>query len=532
MRRLFYTAAMLAIAVGGPLQARAGDREIAEQIINRLKVHRDTGKLKDFTLDLKVNEGVVLLRGNVTQAEQKEAVLAATKGVEGVANVVDQIEVGTATVAKAKGDVNPAIASEAKGESKGNASQALATDAKGAATKAIATATPQPVQDASKVKAAPAEAAKPANKVAEAAKPAPGFSFRDALLANASKATANPKPVVIPAEEKKGEGAFFDPASEMLQSDSIIKTAATTEPGSVPLPVFPSQSVTGQAVTGQVGFGRVAAGQVVPTQVGDAHVTSAVVSALGNAQKEGQLKGFGVDVNTREGVVHLTGRASSAEQRQMILALVREAPGVVDVVENIAIIPAQTGMPQTQLQPMPLTQPDGSFVGPGGVPARMVASRTPGVPNPAAAIPGMVPGAMMVNPGAQVPYPSGQGFPGQMAAGRGGVPAQMVPYQMGQGVPAQTASSCPPGGYPGAPVPMAPYSGVGGGHDQAYLPNYAWPGYAAYPNYAAVTYPQQYSPTAFPYIGPFYPYPQVPLGWRRVSLEWDDGWWYLDFTDR
>ena len=52
------------------------------------------------------------------------------------------------------------------------------------------------------------------------------------------------------------------------------------------------------------------------------------------------------------------------------------------------------------------------------------------------------------------------------------------------------------------------------------------------PNYAAVQYPTQYSPTAWPYIGPFYPYPQVPLGWRRVSLEWDDGWWFLDFDDR
>ena len=42
---------------------------------------------------------------------------------------------------------------------------------------------------------------------------------------------------------------------------------------------------------------------------------------------------------------------------------------------------------------------------------------------------------------------------------------------------------------------------------------------------------QQYSPTAWPYIGPFYPYPQVPLGWRKVTLEWDDGWWFLDFKD-
>jgi hypothetical protein len=47
-----------------------------------------------------------------------------------------------------------------------------------------------------------------------------------------------------------------------------------------------------------------------------------------------------------------------------------------------------------------------------------------------------------------------------------------------------------------------------------------------------VTYPKQYSPTAWPYIGPFYPYPQVPLGWRKVTLEWDDGWWMLDFKAR
>jgi hypothetical protein len=88
----------------------------------------------------------------------------------------------------------------------------------------------------------------------------------------------------------------------------------------------------------------------------------------------------------------------------------------------------------------------------------------------------------------------------------------------------------------GAPVPMyMPGSGVGiapARYDHPSMPGYAWPSYAAYPNYAAVTYPKQYSPTAWPYIGPFYPYPQVPLGWRKVTLEWDDGWWMLDFKDR
>jgi hypothetical protein len=84
-----------------------------------------------------------------------------------------------------------------------------------------------------------------------------------------------------------------------------------------------------------------------------------------------------------------------------------------------------------------------------------------------------------------------------------------------------------PMGGPGAGMPPVPMRA-----DGPNMPNYAWPSYAAYPNYAGLQYPTQYSPTAWPYIGPFYPYPQVPLGWRRVSLEWDDGWWWLDFDDR
>ena len=87
----------------------------------------------------------------------------------------------------------------------------------------------------------------------------------------------------------------------------------------------------------------------------------------------------------------------------------------------------------------------------------------------------------------------------------------------------------------GSPIPVSGVPVSAGvapvRYDQPHLPNYAWPSYAAYPNYAAVTYPKQYSPTAWPYIGPFYPYPQVPLGWRKVTLEWHDGWWWLDFDD-
>lgn len=104
------------------------------------------------------------------------------------------------------------------------------------------------------------------------------------------------------------------------------------------------------------------------------------------------------------------------------------------------------------------------------------------------------------------------------------------------GAPLPPSAAAPlPNGAAGGPLP-AYVPGTAAGvapayYDQPHMPNYAWPSYAAYPNYAGLTYPRQYSPTAWPYIGPFYPYPQVPLGWRKVTLEWNDGWWFLDFDD-
>ena len=82
-----------------------------------------------------------------------------------------------------------------------------------------------------------------------------------------------------------------------------------------------------------------------------------------------------------------------------------------------------------------------------------------------------------------------------------------------------------------APEAYGPQGPMPGQYNHPNLPQYAWPSYAAYPNYAEVCYPKQYSPKAWPYIGPFYPYPQAPLGWRQVTMEWHDGWWWLDFND-
>jgi hypothetical protein len=88
------------------------------------------------------------------------------------------------------------------------------------------------------------------------------------------------------------------------------------------------------------------------------------------------------------------------------------------------------------------------------------------------------------------------------------------------------------GAMPAPPYGNTPtYGAMPSAYNRPYLPPYAWPSYASYPNYAQVSYPRSYAMQAWPYIGPFYPYPQAPLGWREVTLKFDHGRWWLDFND-
>jgi hypothetical protein len=90
------------------------------------------------------------------------------------------------------------------------------------------------------------------------------------------------------------------------------------------------------------------------------------------------------------------------------------------------------------------------------------------------------------------------------------------------------APSAAASGAAGEPVPIyqAP---VPGPYDlnPPKMPPYAWPTYAPYNNYSRVAYPLAYPYQSWPFIGPCYPFPKVPLGWRSVKLEWQDGhWWF------
>jgi hypothetical protein len=319
-----------------------------------------------------------------------------------------------------------------------------------------------------------------------------------------------------------------------------------------------------------------------PVRAGD--LAASVANTL---RDSGALVGYRVNVKAKSGTVWLEGTVSDEKQLAAAVGIAETTPGVERVVNRLVVdqrdevaqvplgVPTSAwgvaGVPAPQAAPLPPEAAEPAkkpqlnpfaFVTESLFPAKPAAEAReprPEVQLVANTVPAKQRGPavpprspMLLAPrGGQPMQPPG----GQAARQRSGVRTasmgepMMLPgpggLQDGQIVPGTMqysdggyagAGSMPPGAVGGGPMPMA---GTGVGMppvpmraDGPNMPNYAWPSYASYPNYAAVQYPTQYSPTAWPYIGPFYPYPQVPLGWRRVSLEWDDGWWWLDFDER
>jgi len=306
-------------------------------------------------------------------------------------------------------------------------------------------------------------------------------------------------------------------------------------------------------------------------------------TVAGKLRDSGTMSGYRVNVKAKAGTVWLEGRVADEKQLSAALGVAESTPGVERVVNRLVVEPqagtsgpSALGLPSSAWNVAGLSAPTaksasknqaaaapkGLFASPSSAP------RETGVQLAQATAPAARPAKQVRSPlplgtpsGRPLPPPPMAGRPqgpqSRMAMRTGGMsepltlPApgqvadgQIVPGSMrfsegpAEGIPGGMPGGGPMAGGPVAGGPM-PMGGTGVGMppvpmrgDGPNMPNYAWPSYAAYPNYAALQYPTQYSPTAWPYIGPFYPYPQVPLGWRRVSLEWDDGWWWLDFDER
>jgi osmotically-inducible protein OsmY len=235
--------------------------------------------------------------------------------------------------------------------------------------------------------------------------------------------------------------------------------------------------------TGSKDSGKLIQGKMKSRLKSNGAKANEIASALSKAP----LTSLDIKVEYKQGAARLTGNAKDMKEREIATRVVSRVPGVV-MVDNQLKVKGKAPV-RGPIQRVAYNQPPG---GPQGAP-QGYAPQQQSMP-----MVGRPPYAPQGPAGMHRPQRVSQPHPGMMA--------------------------------PGGPGPQgAPTSNV---YNQPHTPGYAWPSYAASPNYAQVAYPKQYSASAWPYIGPFYPYPQVPLGWRKVQLEWDDGNWNLNFDSR
>nr|WP_303652543.1 BON domain-containing protein [Paludisphaera mucosa] len=201
-------------------------------------------------------------------------------------------------------------------------------------------------------------------------------------------------------------------------------------------------------------------------------------SVAGALRSSRTLAATRIEIEAQAGMVTLSGVAASPELKNEALARVQRVVGVTGVVDRI-VVGDQTVRPA---QYVPQQVAMGGHFGHGGV------------------------------------------------VGGGAIGG--APIGLNEGVQGGMVGGPVAGGFvnDGSPLPEGPAGGAGGGAGAVQgQPNYAWPSYAPPGNFSAVGYPTAYPWQAWPNIGPFYPYPEVPLDWRAVTLRWDDGIWWLDF---
>ena len=280
------------------------------------------------------------------------------------------------------------------------------------------------------------------------------------------------------------------PGVSSVDNAMIVEALAPTVTPAAPT-VTPAVANGGGAVIATVAASEPAPATTRPIPVSN----QAVAQQIAIAVQQAGLAGYDMEIRYKDGACTLAGQVADQSQIDAALAAARGVNGVGSVSNRLTVATAAQSAARSVASPL------------GGTDRQEIARQR----------------AMMQ----QRALMSGQIPPQALrtAAAGYGMPPGMV----------RPAGAQIPGG-PGCPTPANPAGvpgmGAGAVYNQASLPEYAWPTYAQHPNYAAVSYPKDYSASAWPYIGPFYPYPQVPLGWREVELEWDDGQWYLDFHDR
>ena len=232
-----------------------------------------------------------------------------------------------------------------------------------------------------------------------------------------------------------------------------------------------------------------AAPALAQNRASNQQTADAVATALRSVP---ELRGEQIAIDVKDGVATLSGNVADAEVKSAAIERARYVSGVSTILDGIGVANDGSVM-ATQYQ-----------IARGGMPPGTVVDGSP-----------TTGGSPMMNNGSTMPMMNNGSTMPMMNNG------STMPMMNG-GVISDASM--------GGPLPEGP-AGFGGATQASNpgYPNYAWPSYAPHPNFSAVGYPTAYPWQAWPNIGPFYPYPEVPLDWRAVTLRWDDGIWFLDF---
>ncbi|MEO8496629.1 MAG: BON domain-containing protein [Planctomycetota bacterium] len=570
MRRFFVSLAMIATVLA-PLGASADDRQIAEQIVRSLKQRKAAGDLQGFNIDLQVDKGAVWLKGYVSTPEQEQLAVDIARRAEGVEKVFNQIELRTeesdaaeAVTTSSRQNANPV---QLLGDAPADSAQPVQATAQLASSEEEVDGGQEESRRIAQVLVA---------KLRDEQKA--GNLERFGIDVQADKGTLRLKGQVATEEQRHTvlEIARRIPGVKQVVNELSIKSQ---ESAAAPVVAQQAEEQLAPSTSRRQAEAKPIAA-VEPQPIADSasqEITDEVLRRLAAQKKLGALRDFGIDVQAKQGVVWMSGYVADAEQATLALDMARYVPGVKQVVNDLSVTKAaeeatvqfvahpgnhvdrSVPVEPQGLQPLrPAAAPQADLA-PPAAPAQ-AAQAASQLPQGYSYLPtnqkSQVAGWALVNVGGdQSQTQPAQIQPAQIQ------PAQIQPAQIQQAQMQQAqmqqaqmqqmyqpvSNQMPMAFAParpvnytqmqasGQPAPMMGGHGVGvapARYDHPQLPGYAWPSYAASPNYGAVSYPQQYSAQAWPYIGPFYPYPQVPLGWRKVTLEWDDGWWQLDFKDR
>lgn len=489
------------------------DTDIARKIAGELRELKQRGTLSQFNIDLSVENGILVYEGRVSNADQIELAMEVARNTNGVRDIVNHLVVAA-----------PESELVAQRDAESNTDEARSSDS-GFAGRFVSAGTDM-LRSRGQGEAAE-YAPTPAEPMGQAA---------NAIYQPGAQNTLTPDVVaqdqrigeelIEKLQRAKQQGGLRGFGIGVHVSDGTVRLAGrvpSLEQQNMALEI--ARRIRGvRVVVNELKVVEPAADE--PIDRDREAIAREIGERLQAEDGKGNLRGCDFDVKVSEGDVWLSGTVASKEQEELALEAARGVPGVERAMSALKI-----ASPEATLANVGVSTTTASLRPSIGQPARLGIS--PSVPADRMASAGSLPAVAPT--AAQVTYPAAQpATPGFATANQTPRPlglARLVSYPAAALALPLVAARQGTGAMP-AHLPGPGHSTVPARYDHPNLPGYAWPSYSAYPNYAGVTYPKQYSPTAWPYIGPFYPYPQVPLGWRRMTLKWDDGWWQLNFKSK